>query len=193
MLFIFQTYSSLGQFKEAVIAFKDGTKIEGYAKRIRKQRIKFKEEPFGKAIKIDFDRCKYLGIYSYEGFVKYVQFPVKGKKHSRIIEEKIYGNMSLYTTTVSGTTSAPLNLGPSPVVLAPTTQYSIENFYLRRKNSDSVVHMGSNQLFSVKFYSTAANFFKDCPDLSNKIRSGEKGFRKKNIIEIVEYFNSHCN
>ncbi len=68
--------------------------------------------------------------------------------------------------------------------------YEYVNMYIKREDEK----IASNEFFVNIFKSfkkTAKRYFLDCTELINKIDNDD--FKKKRLIEIVEYYNTKCN
>lgn len=185
--------NAISQNYAATVQYRNGTKAEGYAKLISKDRVKFRKSLSYKGTKYDFEEFEYVEIRYSQEKIKYVQLPVQGSDRKEIVQELIIGPVSLYSTTNSGYAPTAGNFGTAAGMTAGLgVNYSIENYYLKTQKSDSLIHLGSNQLFSGKFHKKGAEFFADCKELAVRIKIKEKGFRKRNIEEIVKYYNSNC-
>ena len=68
---------------------------------------------------------------------------------------------------------------------ADDTNRALYIFYVGKNNNDIVTSL------DVKFKKTAINFFKDCPELVQKINN--KKYLKKNVVEVIEFYNMNCN
>lgn len=181
------------QRTEAVIVFKDGTKKLGYGKLLSKDRIAFREDLNSKAVQYEFSDCEYLDLINKDERARYRQFPVQNEEYSVVVEEKIYGTLSLYTTSFNGYAVTAGNFGTANGMSPGTgVAYTHNTYYLKRNTSDSLIHMGTNSIFSGKFKVKAAKFFEKCPILAYRIKNGKKGYRKKDIFNIVNYYNTKC-
>jgi hypothetical protein len=181
------------QRTEAVIKFKDGTKKLGYGKLLGKHRIAFRENLKEKAVEYNFADCEYLDlIYKHER-ERFRQFPVQNEDYSVVLKEHIYGTLSLYLTSSSGYAPTAGNFGTAAGMMPGLgVSYTVNDYYLKKNTSDSVIHMGSNPIFKGKFKVKAAEFFKKCPILSYRIKNAKKGYRKRDIDNIIKYYNTKC-
>lgn len=177
----------------ATLKFKDGKELQGLGSISSKQRVKFKASQNEKPVKYSFDDLEYVVINYGSQEVKYLQFLVEGKNRNIIVQEGIVGKVSLYMTSRSGYATTSGNYG-SGAAMAPGlgSSYTVNNYYLKREGGLSILHLGSDQLFSGKFKEGAATYFEDCPDLAGKLKDREKGFRKSDIEAIVKYYNANC-
>ena len=69
--------------------------------------------------------------------------------------------------------------------------YNIVDYYVKRSNQQNATHLASNELFSKNFKKAASEFFSDCPLLVEKLQTKE--FNKKDIKEIVTFYNENCD
>lgn len=187
------TMVAISQNKEATIVFKDGKEILGYGKLIGNDKVKFKKNKKEKAQKYNFRELKEVVIYDNNGSKTYVQEHVMGKKKPRVMERVITGKVTLYKEVSDGYNAGFVSGGGANgmgTISMGGGSHSIKNYYLKRWGDDKVFHVGSNQLFKKDFKKAASQFFNDCPSLVEKIQSDE--FIKRNIGEIVNYYNVHC-
>jgi len=182
-VFLMSYSTCYSQRKEVMLKFKDGTILHGYGKLIGENGIAFRESLDEKATKYDFSQIQYFQTTEGDEYVRFSEFPVKGKNYSIVVQEYIIGTLSLYTTTDNGWATAS---GGIPV------SYSNVNYYLKQNTSDSLIDVKKNKLFSGKFKDKASEFFKSCPVLSYNIKNKKKGFRKREIADIVNYYNQKC-
>ncbi len=171
------------QNKKVTLKLKDGTFLHGYGKLNRVNEIIFRKSLDQNAITYDFSNVEYFQVNHSDYYEKFVQLPVKGRKSTLVVKERIKGRLSLYTTSESGWVN---------VSGGGTYLQSNDNYYLKLKNNDTLIDMKKDVLFSRKFKDKAAEFFKECPILAYRIKNGKKGYKKANIMNIVEYYNFKC-
>ena len=99
------------QRTEVVIKFKDGTKKIGYGKLISKSSIAFRESLKEKTVEYDFADCEYVDVIYKDERERYRQFPVRNETYSVVVQEQIYGTLSLYVTSSSGYAPTAGNFG----------------------------------------------------------------------------------
>ncbi len=179
------------QKSKAVLTFKDGTVKTGLGKLSNNGKIKFRTNKGEKAVKYDFsllDQVKISGK-------TYVYVNVIGIENPRVLERVLVGKVYLYQTQSQGY----MPYGGAPgggfggtggVGFSGGYSYNINNFYVRRTEEDRATHLGSNQLFSKNFKEAASNYFKDCPELVQKIQN--KIFKKRDLRDIVQFYNTEC-
>ena len=68
--------------------------------------------------------------------------------------------------------------------------YNISSYYVRKENETEVTHLGSTSWISKNFKKAASNYFKDCPNLVEKLQNKE--YKKKDIREIIDFYNEYC-
>lgn len=64
------------------------------------------------------------------------------------------------------------------------------HFWVIKKDEKIATILYMEQLIRKSFKRAALEYFKDCPSLIEKIKSKE--FTRKNVKEIVEYYNAEC-
>ena len=183
------------QNDRAILIFHDGSTVEGYGKLKSQDRVKFRKSKQDKAIKYHFRDLKKVTIYNDYAETIYVYQKIKGKKMYEVMEVVVVGEMSLYKKVTYGTHAGGMGAGgfggSGGVGFGMTTSYTIEDYYVKRKDEQEVTHLGSTDLFSKNFKKAAGGYFADCPSLVKKIQTKE--YKKRDIEEIVSYYNSECN
>ncbi|MCB0478049.1 MAG: hypothetical protein KDC84_07795 [Crocinitomicaceae bacterium] len=122
-----------------------------------------------------------------------------------LFEDKIYfmrvvvrGNTTLYArkqsiTLVGAPTMEGAGAGQGlnmPMgIWGPYTFGNFNEYYAFREGEDYPTGLIEVK-FSKPFKEKASEYFKDCPSLSKKIENKE--FKKKQVKEAVEYYNSEC-
>ncbi|GAB1858688.1 hypothetical protein MHTCC0001_35280 [Flavobacteriaceae bacterium MHTCC 0001] len=69
-------------------------------------------------------------------------------------------------------------------------EFQYLHYYVLRKDEHIATPIYLKQTISNNFKKTALEYFKDCKKVTDKIK--KKEFWKKNIPEMVEYYNSNC-
>ncbi|MGJ8733392.1 MAG: hypothetical protein ACSHW4_09600 [Cellulophaga sp.] len=122
----------------------------------------------------------------------YVLMPIKDKDRPMVLEEIIVGQISLYQLQTQGYNASVNNTGGNfGSVGGMGYSYTVNDFYLKRKNENAATHLASSKLFSKNFTKAAKPYFLDCPDLIKKIENKE--YKKRNLTEIVKFYNTKCN
>ncbi len=171
---------------KTTLYFKDGTVKSGYGKLANGDKVKFKKEKKEKAVKYHFSLLKEVQ-FDLGNILTYVYLNVKNIEKPKVLKRIVDGKISLYTLATGGYAPAS-NAGGG---FGGVYMYYINDFYVKKATSKSVTHLGSDQLFSKNFKKAASVFFKDCPSLVEKIQNEE--LKKRDIKEIVEYYNENCN
>jgi len=185
------------------IHYKNGDSTIGYSKGIKYSFIKFSADKKEKYIKKDIKNIDKVILYYKEGKEEYHHIAVKKKKKvdnffARLVSSgKI--NHYIYSSNFinSFTSFQKINLGNGTTInrtIQSNNNRSINLFYLKRKGDKYTTYMSDvyYSVFGEKIFTkNAINFFKNCDELVQKIKSKE--FRKSDIIEIIEFYNEHCN
>lgn len=69
-------------------------------------------------------------------------------------------------------------------------EFEYLHYYVLRKNEQIATPIYLKQIISNNFKKTALEYFKDCKKVTDKIK--KKKFWKKNIPEMVDYYNNNC-
>ena len=174
---------------EAKLVFKDVTVLKGLGELKGTAFVKFRKNKKAKARKYHFGVLESIQLYSEEFAKTYVYLPVKKKNKYKVLEEVVVGDISLYKIVIER--GAPMGVGFGGGIGMGMSMGSVSiKYYLRKKGEKEVTHITSTDLFSKNFKKAATAYFKDCPDLVKKIKTKE--YRKREIRNIVEFYNSKC-
>jgi len=171
------------------IGNKDGTTFTAIGK-LKDNRIKIWESTKLKPYFLDLDKIEYVHFRygKRKGDKVYRSVLVKGRENPSFLEELVKGEISLFkdftANMVMGAT--PMGAG-GPMIQS----YNIVDYYVKRSNESNAIHLASNELFSKNFKKAASEFFSDCPQLVAKVQNKE--FKKKDIKEIVTFYNETCD
>jgi len=168
--------------KEATLYLKNGDSIKCFA-RISGVNVRYAKSKKEKEKILNYKKLRYIK-YRVKGIPYQIHYQqIEGNKTPKLMQLIIDGKIQLF--------------GIYDVYDFKATKYSNPNFsaklfpakkyYLKRKEDKYVTRLNRN------FKQKAIEFFKVCKDLVQKIKKEEKGFHKKDIVNIVEYFNEHCN
>jgi len=172
------------QFKSSELILKNGNKLIVLGK-IQGNNFKYKNHSKDKTKTLHFSEIDYVRIrYSENDIKTFKYFKITDTEKHKVLEEIEKGKVVLYTTSTNGYVN-PFGAGMQRIA------YTIENYYVKKQSDKEVLHLGSNQLFTKNFIEGASSFFEDCIELVEKIKS-EK-FKKSDIVEIVKFYNTHCN
>ncbi len=114
--------------------------------------------------------------------VKFKFFKVAGKNQYLLLEEEIVGPVSLYILTTEGTNTA--------FGTGMTYNYTSVGYYVKKKHNNEVIFLTSSSALNFKFTEIGQAFFRDCPELVQKIE--DKDFKKKDVYEVVKFYNTNC-
>jgi hypothetical protein len=188
---------AFSQIKEATILFKDNTSIEGFGE-IKKNKIYFKIEEKEEPSEWSFDMAKGITFSSYGYSEKYEYVTVSKKKKPLLLQVIEEGNVSLYLDVFIETTYGAFatynfnkNFNPTatpknnliPQVFSDDAE--MQRVYYTKRNSEEIATS-----ITTSFSKTATKYFEDCGVLVQKIKTGK--FLKKDIEEIVTYYNNYC-
>jgi len=184
------------QNQKATLYLKTGDTIHGLAKIKAFGKIKFRYNKKskkviyfpGQLIKFDIIQqgSKTTNIYKY---VQGNQLSTSRKCMTLITEGKI----DLYRVSVS-VTHAPMGFGGGGMgrMGGMTMGYSMDNYYVSKDDSDVVTKLTIvGTFFGKNFKKAASEYFSDCQDLVDRIQN--KTYRKRDIEEIVRFYNTKCN
>lgn len=168
--------------QKATLFFKDGTQLSCFA-RIAGDYIRYAEDKTkNDENKANYNELDSLHIWMNDQKLKLTYKTEEGNEVPKLMEKIISGSMNLYRISN---------------VYEKNIGFHSQKDYLNRKTSSTVYFLESkdNQntvfRFTKNFNTNAKEYFADCPKLVNKI--GEDGFRKKDIFEIVLFYNENCN
>lgn len=192
LIFLAFSYKIEAQFnlkyREATIFFRDGTQKNGLGKLAKLgTKIKFKETKKDEPNFYDYRKLSGFVIkYNIEN-IEYEYKIIQGKTGAKLLRVKERGKLNLYYTIVnSGAWSA----GPNGV-MNYSGGYDTEVYYIGSKDENIVYEThGLIGVSKKKFKKLTNTFFKDCPELMKKIT--DKEFKKRHIVEIIEFYNDKC-
>ncbi|RRO16773.1 hypothetical protein [Flavobacteriaceae bacterium 14752] len=113
---------------------------------------------------------------------KFKFFKVAGKNQYLLLEEEIVGPVSLYIQTTEGTNTE--------YATGMTYNYTSIGYYVKKEHNNEVIFLTSDSALNFKFTEIGQTFFRDCPELVQKIE--DKDFRKKDVYEVVKFYNKNC-
>ncbi|MCB0476047.1 MAG: hypothetical protein KDC69_10240 [Flavobacteriaceae bacterium] len=172
--FLLFTILTFGQAKIYLITTTNGTEIK--AKKYSPEEYFLRVKTLNNEIvKISYDE------------LNKIQYDITEKGEIRTITRKYvlisddYGE--LMGLMVSGKCN--LYLGTEPFGSTPYI-----NYFVLREGEQFATMIGSKSVISKhNFRKTALEYFKDCPQIIEKI---EKDFNRKKIMELVEFYNKNC-
>lgn len=177
------------QDKRCIIYFKDNTKIEGLGKLKTDGQVKFRLNQDSE--KKFYDHSVIDKVEINEGKTVTYKFKKVGTLDKAWLEVLINGKVCLYTNSTyynnPGFAAGGPNGGFGGMTFGGgggTTTY----YYVEHTGDDSVFKIATYQGFSKSFKKTAADFFKDCPIIVEKVTNGS--YKKDDLEEIVNFYNS---
>lgn len=159
------------QSDEGTIYLKDSTEIKGLIKIKTFGGVKYKANESSDIIEYENSQLNGYDIKE-NGIIKKYRFKEVQGVSRRMKIEKL-GKINLYSIFVSNSGSA-MGMG------LPT---SSGNVYFLEKNN-VIIRTGA------KFKNGKLYLIEDCPILIDKIKTKE--FKKREVIEIIEYYNKKC-
>ena len=180
---------TIAQKQKAILFFKDGTELKGRAKISPTGKIKFRKSKGAEKQFFSSKELKSIIIREFDKDVVYKYKLIEERKTILLLEVLEEGKVTLYRTLRSGYVAGAT--GPNGIPMGGHS-YSISNYYVSKGNKNLVVHLGARgTIFSKNFKEAASDYFKDCTTLVGKIQSKE--LKKRDIVEIVEFYNENCD
>lgn len=134
-------------------------------------------------------KARKLTIHTNDGDTNYVYKVVEGTKgivSVRLLELADTGRINLYIQTFTGETNSDAVGGIVSV------NYTSVIYYMGKKGDDLVANLVHGSTYSKKFRKQIApKYFKDCPDLLDKINTKEF-FGRHDIEAVIRYYNEKC-
>ncbi len=179
IFFLCFTTLMVAQKKQFTIETKTGETYVVKKYTSKKDKISFKGKEGKKTISYqDIDKILATGKKEKDNYtLKYIKF---SDDNGDLMTELVTGEVSLYLRTVMVVTGSGM--------YGPTTS-TARNYYTLRKGEPVATEIKSNNIFK-NFKKDASYFFSDCKGLVSKIENKE--FRRKDIAEIVTYYNTSC-
>jgi hypothetical protein len=183
LLFTLLMNIGFSQMKEASIIFNDSTSILGLGE-IKNHKIYFKVDINDETSEWNYEMAKSLVFSGYGYAEKYQYIQLNEKSYPEIIEVAQEGNITLYREIKVSNSIVDIMAYNylKTNYLESDVQYK---YYAKRKNETFPTPI----LFNSK--EKLLEYFSDCPVLKKKII--QKIFTKKNIEEMIEYYNNYCN
>lgn len=191
------TLSSFSQNQKATLFFRDGTSLEGLA-RITNfgDKIKFKKDKNSEKIIYNSQKVDKIVIRENDEDVTYQYKIIKNRKTPLLLEPLKEGKVTLYRDLKQGYSPGMqmggYGVGGMGMNFGGGRSYSISSYYVSKDNGNIVIHLGDKgTIFTKNFKKAASEYFKGCSELVKKIQSKE--YRKRDVVEIVEYYNENCD
>lgn len=191
------TNITLGQ-KKMTLFFNDGTEQTGYVTFKKKEAV-FQEKAKGKKIKFKYALLDSASTprnkrAKRQREPKTVYFLSEGNKEkSRGVYDLVSrGKINLYKKTsyagYSGIWMANAG-GPGTPIFMPTGGGKSKVIIYAIQKDEA----GNLEVLGTKFNKQITNYFPDCSALTEKVEAKEKGFRKKDIKNIINFYNQNCS
>lgn len=164
------------------VYLKNSTTLSGLGT-IQIKKVKIKDENQKGSEKIKFKEIDSLEIYTKEGWQTLYFFEskdVSDRAYDYFFLEK-KGKLSLYSKSYSSLTGYGV--------------FENTSYCIKRDNESGVHNLAIGGLFKGTFIKKASEYFKDCPELVDKINKSVQGFenKEKNLKNIVRFYNTKCN
>ncbi len=203
LLFIFCLGFLSAQDTEADIYYKDGKSFSGYGRLLKNNKVKFKRTKETKSLKVSFKLLDSVVIHTENGDFLFKEVKVEKVKKPIVLEVLVTGKANLYGNTTlimhrTFTQNGNTNFTSSTKKVGYDKTQNIFGFNSTR-TTDFLLQMPGDKEpkflpltnpLSSNFKKTTSEIFNDCPDLLAKIQSEE--FKKKDMVEVVIFYNEHC-
>ncbi len=189
---LFFTFTLTAQQEKITIKFIDGTEITGYGSVRDDSSILFRKEK--KAEKEIYShkterKARKLTIHTDNGDMNYEYKVIAGTSgigSVMLLEIAKKGAINLYIKTSFTDSNPGMNSGTVNMT------YSSVKYFMGKKGDDLVANLGNGSTYSKKFRKQIApKYFKDCPDLLDKINTKEF-FGRHDIEAVIRYYNEKC-
>jgi hypothetical protein len=200
IVLFFTSIISYGQYLKADIALKDGTIKHGFIKKMKfdtdailLKTTKKDKEP----IKIDQKKIEKIILFnkkdesiSYEYYYlpvdRYLgKMAIKMEQKSIWVQLRMEGYVSLFQFSKKSSfydNNISMSRGVSQIV-----------YYAIRKGEKVAINIGINTMNGYYLKRDGAKYFADYPELSEKLKKKKKGYKIKDIIQIVDEYNAWVN
>ncbi len=203
VMFLGSVFNLKAQKNRAVLYLRSGDTIKGLAKITVDNKILYRKDKKSKRETHDHQTLKKVKI-NVKGTRKEFEYKlVKTKKYAKpkLMTPITLGKINLYKIDVTIMSNAIVG-GPQinntigggfGLGVNNFNDFSINNYYVGKGDTDFVEKLTSsnNRLFEKSFKKAASEYFKDCSKLVEMIQSKE--FRKRDLEEIVEFYNEDCD
>ena len=185
-MMLYFSLTAVSQEREATILFNDSTSVKGFAE-VKKEKIYFKVSPTAEVSEWSYDIAYGLIFSGYGYSEKYVYVtPGKYAKKPKLMEVIEEGKVNLYKESSLGyNVGIGVSASKSGIGAGPTLSYDFSTvYYVQRKNEAYATDI------TFSFKNNTLKYFSDCKALVEKIKKRE--FIKKDIVDIVYYYNDYC-
>lgn len=181
-------------YKKATVYFKNGSSKKGYAdyNSLANHKVKFKELVSGKSKNYDSRKVKRLE-FNLESSSYYYKKLGDTRKFILLKLVKEGEKMSLYTALSNVTQSVPFSqntvTGGISINIFNKEQKFRETLFFAKTDDDKAFYFHDNTR-DEKLKKTIRKYFSNCPKFVTKIDNNE--FDKKDIIAVIDFYNSKC-
>lgn len=196
IILFFISLKTYSQTQEAILYFKEGNPIEGFAS-LKNNKIKFKISADDKADTWDYENVSKIKFIGFDIVQTYEYVKLSRSDDPKLLELVVEGEVNLYRmekeqiftdpTITKKTAVSPHGSNAINGYAYQTEQYR-ELFYVKRKKDQYPTYINSGVFSNWK--KTTTNFFADCDALVKRIKDNKLGFNQ--INEIVEFYNDIC-
>ena len=167
--------------KEATLYLRNGDSIKCLA-RISGVNIRYAKSKKGKEKKLDYKKLRYIK-YTVKGIPYKIYYQqVKGSKAPKLMQLLVDGKVQVFGVYDTYDAKPTKYANPN----AERKLLHAKKYFVKKKNAKNAIRLTRN------FKKDAPVFFKDCNDLVLKIKNEEKGFHRKDIVNIANYYNEKC-
>ena len=186
LVFLF-TSLSFGQLtkKSATLFFNNGDSLKCFA-RVSGANVRYAKTKKGKETKINYKELDHIEYLYKDDLTKVYFLKEKGKsKPPKLMQLITNGAVQVYCV-VSGSTNNPSFITYKRAKEKMSLKSYIIHYFIKRKGDKEVVRISRH------FKNNMISFFNDCKELVSNIKDEKKGFHKKDIVNIVEFYNTEC-
>lgn len=172
---------------------RSGDSIEGLAKFISMERIKFRKNK--KEPKRTYNYREVSEIFINEaGMTKHYKYKVVEREddsYVKLVEVISQGKLNLYRVHRQGAYSGMTQHMGAGMSMTMVRSYNINEYFVGENGNDVIKRLtATGSLFEKNFKKAATAYFKDCPVLVSKLE--QEIFGKNDIEEIVRFYNKEC-
>ena len=172
--FVITTISFSQITQPCTIYLKSGDVITDMRGTYNKNYFKYYKKVGDKYNKIKIELVDSVILTDKSGYVTKLRFlPVKDEKKLQVVEQIVLGKLELYRKLYNGYNS------------------NYYKYYVRQKNNDELVVVGSENMIYNKNKSVLYSFLQDCPELITKIENDEF-HRVRDLSSIISIYNITC-
>ena len=204
------TYSqfNLNPYEKATLKLRNGKVIEGEAKITYEKEVKFRKDNIKE--KYDYRTLESFKLIKDGKTASYIYKIIVGKKPRLMKVVREYpGRINLFVieyrqNSSSGTFSTPQSsqintpagdvvvTNPGSPVNSGVSLGVVNEYYANKGSGLEVTKIGDDHpVFGKRQFKKAINeFFKDCPEIINKVKKNE--FRRRDMVSIVDFYNENC-